>query len=128
MVTLEATKSQYLDGTPSPSSIAPKSWSLDQYLLDRPGTEDIQLDIFFDYRNNPMLYPAWQQWMKESKVPILLVWGKNDFISVKEGAEAWKKDIPEVEVHLLDAGHFAVESHAEGIAALMLGFLRRVGV
>jgi pimeloyl-ACP methyl ester carboxylesterase len=128
MLTLKATKSQYRTGTPTPSSIAPESYSLDQYLLDRPGIQEIQLDLLYDYRTNPPLYPRWQQWMKESTVPTLLVWGKNDFIFVKDGAELWKRDVPGAEVHLLDAGHFAVESHAEGIAGLMVGFFGRAGI
>jgi pimeloyl-ACP methyl ester carboxylesterase len=125
---LNGTKSQYFDGTVDASSIAPESYSLDQYLLDRPGNKEIQLDLFYDYRTNVALYDSWQAWLRESQVPLLAVWGKNDGIFVKEGAEAFKRDIPRAEVHLLDAGHFAVESHGREIGALMLGFLERVGI
>jgi pimeloyl-ACP methyl ester carboxylesterase len=125
---LSGTKSQYFDGTVDPNAIAPESYSLDQYLLDRPGNKETQLDLFYDYRTNVDKYPEWQAWLRSSQVPLLAVWGKNDPIFVKPGAEAFKKDLPKAEVHLLDAAHFAVESHAEEIGALMLGFLKRHGI
>jgi pimeloyl-ACP methyl ester carboxylesterase len=125
---LVGTKSQYFDGEPDRSSIAPESYSLDQYLLDQPGNKDIQLDLFYDYRTNLEMYGEWQAWMRESRVPLLAVWGGNDVIFVKEGAEAYKSDLPDAEVNLLDAGHFAVESHARDIGALMLEFLGRKGI
>jgi pimeloyl-ACP methyl ester carboxylesterase len=128
LVGLEATKSQYFVGTPDPNSIAPESYSMDQYLLNRPGSGDVQLDLLYDYRTNPPLYASWQKWMHESGVPVLAVWGKNDFIFLAPGAEAFKRDVPDAEVHLLDAGHFAVESHAREIGALMVGFLKRHGI
>jgi pimeloyl-ACP methyl ester carboxylesterase len=122
------TKSQYFDGTPDPASISPESYSLDQYLLDQPGNKEIQLDLFYDYRTNVEKYPVWQEWMRKSQVPLLAVWGKNDMIFVKEGAACYKRDSSNTEVHLLDAGHFAVESHAQEIGAVMLGFLARKGI
>lgn len=125
---LEGTKSQYFNGTVDPTAIAPESYSLDQYLLDRSGNKDIQLDIFYDYRTNVASYSAWQKWMRESQVPLLAVWGKNDPIFIAPGAEAFKRDVPKVEVHLLDAGHFAVESHAVEIGTLMVRFLKRHGI
>lgn len=125
---LEGTKSQYFGGTPDPNAVSPESYSLDQYLLDQPGNKEIQLDLFYDYRTNPPKYESWQKWMRESQVPLLAVWGKNDPIFVKEGAEAFKKDLPKAEVHLLDGAHFLVESHAREIGALILGFLGRQGI
>ncbi|KAH7087097.1 putative hydrolase [Paraphoma chrysanthemicola] len=125
---LEGTKSQYFNGTPDPSAIAPESYSLDQYLLDRPGNKDIQLNIFYDYRTNVAQYPAWQAWLKQSQVPLLAAWGKNDPIFIAPGAEAFKRDLPGAEVHLLDAGHFAVETHTVEIGALVVGFLKRNGI
>jgi pimeloyl-ACP methyl ester carboxylesterase len=125
---LEGTKSQYFNGTIDASAIAPESYSLDQYLMDRPGNKDIQLDIFYDYRTNLPLYPAWQKWMRDTQVPLLAVWGKNDPIFVAPGAQAFKRDLPKAEVHLLDAAHFAVESHAVEIGTLMVGFLKRHGI
>jgi pimeloyl-ACP methyl ester carboxylesterase len=125
---IDGTKSQYFGGTIDPSAIAPESYSLDQYLMNRPGNKDIQLDIFYDYRTNLPLYPVWQKWMKETQVPLLAVWGKNDPIFVAPGADAFKKDLPKAEVHLLDAAHFAVESHAVEIGTLMIQFLKRHGI
>jgi len=125
---IEGTKSQYFNGTVDPSSISPESYSLDQYLLDRPGNKEIQLDLFYDYRTNPEKYPAWQKWLRESQVPLLAVWGKNDPIFVPPGANAFKRDLPKAEVHLLDASHFAVESHAVEIGTLIVRFLKRHGI
>ncbi|KAH7399282.1 Alpha/Beta hydrolase protein [Pyrenochaeta sp. MPI-SDFR-AT-0127] len=125
---IEGTKGQYFGGTVDPSAISPESYSLDQYLLDRPGIKEIQLDIFYDYRTNPPLYPSWQKWLRESQVPVLAVWGKNDPIFVYPGAEAFKRDVEKAEVHLLDASHFAVESHANEIGALIIAFLGRHGI
>ncbi|KAH7076896.1 putative hydrolase [Paraphoma chrysanthemicola] len=125
---LEGTKSQYFGGTVNPNAISPESYSLDQYLLDRPGNKDIQLDIFYDYRTNVAQYPAWQAWLRQSQVPLLAAWGKNDPIFIAPGAEAYKRDLPKAEVHLLDAGHFAVETHAVEIGALIVRFLKRNGI
>jgi pimeloyl-ACP methyl ester carboxylesterase len=125
---IDGTKSQYFGGTVDPSAVAPESYSLDQYLLNRPGNKDIQLDIFYDYRTNLPLYPVWQKWMKETQVPLLAVWGKNDPIFIAPGADAFKKDLPKAEVHLLDAAHFAVETHAVEIGTLMIQFLKRHGI
>lgn len=125
---LDGTKSQYFDGTVDSNAIAPESYSLDQYLLDRPGNKEIQLDLFYDYRNNVNKYDSWQKWMRESQVPLLAVWGRNDPIFVPPGAKAFKRDLPKAEVHLLDAAHFAVESHAVEIGTLMVQFLKRHGI
>jgi pimeloyl-ACP methyl ester carboxylesterase len=125
---IDGTKSQYFNGTVDINAIAPESYSLDQYLLDRPGNKEMQLDLFYDYRTNVPKYESWQEWMRKSQVPLLAVWGKNDQIFVKEGAEAFKRDLPKAEVHLLDAAHFAVESHAVEIGTLMVGFLKRLGI
>ncbi|KAF1912338.1 putative hydrolase [Ampelomyces quisqualis] len=114
-----------LDGTIDPNSIAPESYTLDQYLLDRPGKKEIQLDLFYDYKTNVEKYPEWQAWFRSSHVLLLAVWGKNDPIFVKPGAEAYKTDLPKAGVHLLDAAHFAVDSHEKEIGALMVRFLKR---
>ena len=93
--------------------------------MDRPGNAEIQLDLFYDYRTNLPLYPQWHAAFGEHQPPLLAVWGKNDEIFVAPGAEAYTRDLPEAEVHLLDAGHFALESHGPEIAGLMLDFLGR---
>jgi pimeloyl-ACP methyl ester carboxylesterase len=122
---LDATKGQYLNGTKDPESVAPESYTLDQALMDRPGNKDIQLDLFYDYRNNLPLYPKFQQYFRNSQVPLLAAWGKNDVIFVPPGAEAFKRDLPKAEIHLLDGGHFLEESNTKEIAELILSFLQR---
>ncbi|RDL37107.1 uncharacterized protein BP5553_04540 [Venustampulla echinocandica] len=128
VLTLEATEWQYTHGT-NPSKIAPEAPFLDYALISRPGNDEVQLALFYDYQKNVELYPNFQGYFRSSKVPILAVWGKNDEIFLPEGAEAFKRDGGEkVEVKLLDAGHFAVESNAEEISKLMLEFLKRNGI
>lgn len=121
ILTLEATLWQYEFG--SKSDFAPEAPYLDWALLSRPGNQEIQLDLFYDYQTNVTLYPEFQAYFRSSKVPVLAVWGKNDQIFLYPGAEAFKKDLPNTKVHLLDAGHFAVETNGKEIATLILGFL-----
>jgi pimeloyl-ACP methyl ester carboxylesterase len=121
------TKSQYTIGTPAKqlSQIAPESYSLDYALLNRPGIPDIQLDLFLDYRKNVDMYPQFQQYLRESNVPVLAAWGKNDIIFPPIGAELLKKDVKDLELHLLDAGHFLLETDATTVAGLIVDFMRR---
>ncbi|KAL4916157.1 Alpha/Beta hydrolase protein [Aspergillus aurantiobrunneus] len=128
LLSFEATKWQYEEGTKSSRVIAPESYHLDYALLQRPGNSEIQLDLFWDYRNNLPLYSQFQQYFRDSHVPLLAVWGKNDQIFISPGAEAFKRDLPMAEVHLLDAGHFAVETETEEIGALTLKFLDKNGI
>ncbi|EPE25431.1 alpha/beta-Hydrolase [Glarea lozoyensis ATCC 20868] len=122
-------KMQYTLGTPDLTTISPETYTLDDALMLRPGIKDIQLDIFYDYQTNLPLYPKFQEFFKSSKVPILAAWGKHDIIFVSPGAEAFKKDLgDQVELHLLDAGHFAVESHTDVLADLILKFLETNGI
>ena len=122
---IEGTKWQYTHGVKDPSLISPDAWTLDQAGLDRPGNAEIQLDLFYDYRTNLPLYPKFQAWFREKQPPTLIVWGKNDQIFPAEGATPYRRDLPEAELHLLDAGHFALETHGAEIAARMLDFLGR---
>lgn len=124
MLNLDITKFQYLNGTPDPDSIAPESYTLDYALLSRPGNKDIQLDLFVDYQNNVKKYGEFQEYFRTSQVPLLAIWGKNDVFFIPAGANAFKKDLPHAEVELIDAGHFAVESHTEIIAQKILAFLK----
>jgi pimeloyl-ACP methyl ester carboxylesterase len=124
-LTLAATKSQYLDGLRDPSRIDPDSWIHDQALLDRPGVDEIMLDLFKDYGNNVELYPQFQAFFRERRPPTLIVWGQNDVIFPAEGARPYLRDLPDAELHLLDTGHFALEDKGDEIAALMLDFLGR---
>jgi pimeloyl-ACP methyl ester carboxylesterase len=124
-LTLAATKSQYLEGVRDPSRIDPDSWVVDQALLDRPGIDEIMLDLFKDYGNNVALYPKFQAFFRARRPPTLIVWGKNDVIFPPAGARPYLRDLPDAELHLLDTGHFALEDKGDEIAALMLEFLRR---
>ena len=116
LVKPEATKWQYENGVSNLSLLDPTTWTVDQALLDRPGNADIQLDMLFDYRTNVPLYPEFQAFFRQYKPPTLIVWGKNDFIFPSEGALPYRRDLPNVETHLLDTGHFALETHCEEIA------------
>jgi pimeloyl-ACP methyl ester carboxylesterase len=124
-LTLAATKSQYLNGVRDPSRVDPDSWVIDQALLDRPGIDEIMLDLFKDYGTNVELYPKFQAFFRTRRPPTLIVWGRNDVIFPAEGARPYLRDLPEAELHLLDTGHFALEDKGDEIAALMLDFLRR---
>ena len=122
---LDVTQWQYENGTEDPSTIDPASYTLDQALLDRPGNNEIQIDLFYDYRNNVVIYEKWQEYFRKSQVPLLAVWGKNDPIFVAPGAEAFKRDLPKAEVHLLNAGHFVGETNTVEIGKLILEFLQK---
>jgi pimeloyl-ACP methyl ester carboxylesterase len=122
---LEATKWQYTNGARRPERIDPDSWLVDQYLLDRPGNKAIQLQLFYSYGSNPPLYPRWQEYFRRHQPPTLIVWGRNDVIFPPEGAEPYRRDLKDVELHLLDTGHFALEEDGDEIARLMRGFLER---
>lgn len=124
-LTLAATKSQYLDGVRDPSRVDPDNWVHDQALLDRPGIDEIMLDLFKDYGSNVALYPKFQELFRTRRPPTLIVWGKNDAIFPAEGARPYLRDLPDAELHLLDTGHFALEDKGDEIAALMLRFLDR---
>ena len=128
ILTLETTKWQYTHGVANPDSVAPEGYTLDTALLERPGNKEIQLDLFLDYASNVKLYPKFQQYFRKSKPPLLAIWGKNDPFFIPAGAEAFRKDIPNARVHFLDTGHFAIETHAEEIAAAMKEFLEMNGV
>jgi pimeloyl-ACP methyl ester carboxylesterase len=125
LVTLASTKFQYTDGVADVSRVSPDNWVHDQALLDRPGNADIQLDLFYDYRTNLALYPKVQAYLREHRPPTIVVWGKNDKIFPAEGAHPYKRDLPEVEFHLLDAGHFALEDKLDELVPLIRDFLAR---
>jgi pimeloyl-ACP methyl ester carboxylesterase len=122
-LTLEGYKSQYLIGVKDPSTISPDTWTLDLASLNRPGNKEVQLDLLLDYQNNLALYPKWQEYFRTSQPPMLIVWGKNDVCFPAPGAEAYKRDIKDLDFHLLDTGHFALEDSVDQIADLMLAFL-----
>lgn len=123
--TLGATIWQYTTGVTDVSLVSPDAWVTDQYRLDRPGNDEIQLDLFYDYRTNVALYPTWQAYFRSYQPPTLIVWGKNDPIFPAEGAEPFKRDLTDLDYHLLDTGHFALETHGAEIAILIRKFLER---
>jgi pimeloyl-ACP methyl ester carboxylesterase len=125
LVSPEITKFQYTDGVSDVSRVAPDNWIHDQALLDRPGNADIQMDIFYDYRTNLPLYPAVQAYFRKHQPPALIVWGKNDKIFPADGAYPYKRDLPKVEFHLIDTGHFALEDKADEMVPLIRDFLSR---
>lgn len=121
----ETTKFQYTDGVEDVTRIAPDNWVYDQALLDRPGNADIQLDLLYDYRTNLPLYPAVQAYFRKNLPPTLIVWGKNDKIFPADGAHPYRRDLPNVEFHLLETGHFALEDKADEMVPLIRDFLDR---
>ncbi|RXH19217.1 alpha/beta fold hydrolase [Bradyrhizobium guangzhouense] len=122
-LTPETTRWQYTHGVPDPAAVSPDGQNLDNFYLARPGSDDVQLDLFGDYKSNVALYPAFQDYFRKHKPPILAVWGKNDPFFIPPGAEAYKRDNPNAVVKLLDTGHFALETHAREIAEAIRAFL-----
>jgi pimeloyl-ACP methyl ester carboxylesterase len=112
----EATKMQYTAGARDAGSLDPTTWTLDQALLDRPGMADVHLALFVDYATNVALYDTWHAYLREHRPMTLVLWGKNDPFFLAPGAEAFRRDVPEAEVVLLDGGHFALEEHVDVIA------------
>ncbi len=123
LLTIDATKWQYTHGVNNEETISPDTWHKDQYLLDRPGNKEIQLDMFLSYASNVEKYPRWQKLFRKHQPPTLIVWGKNDYIFPAEGAYPYKRDLNDVEFHLLDTGHFALEEYSDFIAETMIDFL-----
>jgi pimeloyl-ACP methyl ester carboxylesterase len=119
----EGMRREYASGIPNPEVIAPEGYTLDAALLARPGNVDIQLDLFLDYANNVKLYPAFQEYFRKWKPPLLAIWGKYDPYFVPAGAEAFRRDNPNATAQFLDAGHFALETHVEEIALAIREFL-----
>ncbi len=113
---------QYLRGA-DPERLSPDGYTLDIAYMARPGAEEIQLDLILDYRSNVALYPTFQAYFREHQPPLRAIWGKNDQSFIPPGAEAYRRDLPDAEVSFLDAGHFALETHAAEIAQAMRAFL-----
>lgn len=124
---VESVKWQYLTGAPDESAVSPDTWTLDSALLSRPGNDEIQLKLFRDYATNAPMYPALHEYLRASAVPVLAVWGRNDPIFGPDGARAFERDARDAEVHLLDGGHFLLETAGAQVADLITAFLQRVG-
>lgn len=121
----ETTVWQYTHGVPDTTLVSPDGYSLDNFYLGRPGADELQLDLFGDYKSNVALYPAFQKYFRTHQPPFLAIWGKNDPFFLPAGAEAFKRDIPKAVVRFLDTGHFALETHAAEIATAIRDFLPR---
>jgi pimeloyl-ACP methyl ester carboxylesterase len=125
LVDAKSTRWQYENGVTPQTLLDPTTWLVDQAGLDRPGNREIQMDLFHDYGSNVPLYPQFQAFFRKYQPPTLIVWGKNDFIFPPEGAAAYQRDLQNVETHLLDTGHFALETHGEEIAGRIEEFLQK---
>jgi pimeloyl-ACP methyl ester carboxylesterase len=113
----EMTAWQYTHGVTDPTGVSPDGYSLDNFYLARPGAHEVQLDLFGDYKSNVALYPAFQAYFRAHKPRFLVAWGRNDPFFLPAGAEAFKRDVPDAVVRFFDTGHFALETHADEIAA-----------
>lgn len=123
LVAVDTTKWQYTNGTRNPDSIDPENWITDQAGMDRPGNVAIQLAMMYDYKTNPPLYPKFQEFFRKYQPPMLIVWGKNDYIFPEEGAHPYERDLKDVEKYILDTGHFALEEDCDFIAEKIRNFL-----
>ncbi|WP_245601725.1 alpha/beta fold hydrolase [Hamadaea tsunoensis] len=125
ILVLPVTRDQYEGGTADPALVAPDGWTLDQHLLDRPGRKEAQVQLALDYHSNVALYPVWQRWLAEHRPPALILWGRNDAFFPEPGAHAYRRDLPDAEIHVFDTGHFALEDRLPEIAPLIADFVDR---
>jgi pimeloyl-ACP methyl ester carboxylesterase len=124
-LSFEATQQRHTLGTPHPERYDPDAWTDEFAHLSKPGQREIQAALLYDYRTNVASYPQWQAWLREHRPPTLVVWGANDPSFVAAGGAAFQRDLPEAEIHLLDAGHFALDEKTDEIAALILAFMAK---
>ncbi|KRQ07366.1 alpha/beta hydrolase [Bradyrhizobium pachyrhizi] len=122
---LEGAKQRHIAGSPHPERYNPDTWTDEYTILSRPDEQAIQADLLYDYQTNVASYPEWQAWLRAHKPPTMVLWGKYDVSFIVPGAEAYKRDVPEAELHILDAGHFALDEKVDEIAELMLRFLSK---
>jgi pimeloyl-ACP methyl ester carboxylesterase len=122
----ESTKFQYTHGAKDITRISPDAYTMDQFFLDRPGNDAVQLELFYNYASNVALYPEWQSYFRKHQPPTLIVWGINDPFFTVEGAKAFQRDLPKAELHLLDTGHFALEEENKSIAQHIVRFIGAV--
>jgi pimeloyl-ACP methyl ester carboxylesterase len=127
-LSFETTQKRHIGSSPNAINYNPDLWTDEFAFLSRPGETEIQTDLFYDYRTNEASFPAWQAWMKQAQPPTLVVWGRYDPSFETAEAEAYKRELPNVEVHVIDAGHFALDEKADDIAALIRDFLARHAV
>lgn len=123
LLSFDATRLRHVGHTPRPERYDPDAWHDEFAFLSSPGQIDIQTELFYDYRTNVERYPQWQQYMREHQPPMLVVWGRHDPSFAVEGAHAYQRDVPDAQVHLLDAGHFALDEACDEVASLTRSFL-----
>ncbi len=124
-VSLEGAKQRHLGNSPNPERYDPDAWTEEFALLSRPGQHEIQAALLYDYRTNVAAYPAWQAWLRAYKPPLLVLWGRYDPSFIVPGALAYARDVPDAEIHILDAGHFALDEQADQVGQLTRDFLAR---
>jgi pimeloyl-ACP methyl ester carboxylesterase len=124
-LSLDTTRNRHLGTSPHPERIDPDTWKDEFYFLNQQGQADIQTDLFFDYQNNLKGYPTWQKWLRDHQPPMLVLWGRYDPSFVVAGAEAYRKDVPSAEVHILDAGHFALDEQPGEVIRLTEAFMQK---
>lgn len=124
-ISLEGARQRHIAGSPDPERYNPDTWTDEYAMLTRPGAREIQAALLYDYRTNVAAYPRWQAWLRAHQPPSLIVWGRYDPSFVSAGAQAFLRDLPQAELHLLDAGHFALDEQVDEIARLIIGFLLR---
>jgi pimeloyl-ACP methyl ester carboxylesterase len=124
-VSFDGTKQRHIAGTANPKLYNPDTWTDEFAHLSKPGQRDIQAALLYDYRTNVAAYPAWQAWLRAHKPPTLVAWGANDPSFTAPGAEAFRRDLPDADIHLLDAGHFAMDEKTDEIARLILDFMAK---
>ncbi|NYT41439.1 alpha/beta hydrolase [Sphingomonas sp. R-74633] len=124
-VSLEGARQRHIGNSPHPERYDPDSWTDEFAMLSRPGQRAIQADLLYDYRTNVAAYPTWQAWLRAHQPPLLVLWGQHDPSFLVPGALAYAADVPDAEIHLLDAGHFALDEKPEQVAGLVLDFLDR---
>ncbi|WFS04097.1 alpha/beta fold hydrolase [Rhizobium tumorigenes] len=125
-ISLAATEQRHTAGSAHPERYNPDTWTDEYAHLLRPGQREIQADLLYDYRTNVSSYPIWQAWLRDRKPPTLVVWGKNDPSFIVPGAEAYRRDVPDAEIHVLDAGHFSLDEKNDEIASLVLQFMGKI--
>jgi len=117
LLELDTIRAVYLHGHKNPDLISPDNWNMDFRFMERPHARRVQMDLFYDYRTNVLLYPEWQKFLRDRQPKTIIFWGQNDIFFTREGGEAYLRDLPDAEMHRLDSGHFAVEACREEIAA-----------
>ncbi len=122
---LEGARARHLGSSAHPERYDPETWEREAALLSRPGQRQIQSDLFFDYQTNVAAYPSWQAWLRDRRPPLLVLWGKYDPSFALAGANAYQRDVPDAVVHILDAGHFALDEKVDEAATLVRAFLAR---